>query len=52
MISKTVVKSDSGIAQSNIPDIVPVKCYQPPFSPFSYYNVFRKESTSVFRKKF
>ncbi len=30
--------SDSGIGQSDIPDILPVKCYQPPSCPFSNYN--------------
>ena len=46
------VKLNSDIAQSDIPDIVPVKCYQPPSCPFSYYNAPEKKSTSAFQKKF
>ena len=38
--------------RSDIPDIVPVKCYQPPSCPFSYYNAPEKKSTSAFQKKF
>lgn len=52
LISDKWNKLNSDIAQSDIPDIVPVKCYQPPSCPFSYYNAPEKKSTSAFQKKF